>query len=57
MWKYPDDDSSAVLTAKENIESIRGAGSVLRLPERALVFFMSRGVDYLLETDTCRLLT
>ena len=57
MWRFPDDDSRAVLTAKENIESIHGAGAALRLPERAVVFFMSRGVDYLLETRDCRLLT
>lgn len=57
MWKFRDDDSRAVITAKENIESIHGAGSTLRLPARAVVFFMSRGVDYLLESCDCRLLT
>ncbi len=57
MWKFPDDGSRAVITAKENIESIHGAGSTLRLPARAVVFFMSRGVDYLLESCDCRLLT
>ncbi len=57
MWKYPDDDSRAILTAQQNIESIHGSGQQLRLPRTALVFFMSRGVEYLIEHHACKLLT
>ena len=57
MWKYPEDDSRAIITAQQNIESIHGSGQQLRLPQTALVFFMSRGVEYLLETHDCCLLT
>ena len=57
MWKYPEDDSRAVITAQQNIESVHGSGQQLRLPQTAVVFFMSRGVEYLLGTHDCRLLT
>lgn len=57
MWKYPDDNSRAVITAQQNIESIHGTGQELKLPKTAVVFFMSRGVEYLLGTHDCRLLT
>lgn len=57
MWKYPDDNSRAILTPQQNIESIHGSRQQLRLPKTAVVFFMSRGVEYLRETHDCRLLT
>ena len=46
MWCLPDDDSKAVITAVEQIHSAHRECH-LRLPETAIVFFMSKGTDYL----------
>lgn len=46
MWCLPDDDSRAVISASEQIHSAHHECH-LRLPETAIVFFMSRGTDYL----------
>ena len=46
MWYLPDDDSKAVITAVEQIHSAHRECH-LRLPETAIVFFMSKGTDYL----------
>ena len=48
MWCLPDDDSKAVITAVEHIHSAHRECH-LRLPETAIVFFMSKGTDYLVE--------
>jgi purine-nucleoside phosphorylase len=46
MWRLPDDDSAPVISAEEQIHSAhRRCG--LQLPGTAVVFFMSRGVEYL----------
>ena len=47
MWKYSDDHTAPVLTARAHIESCHRLGGDLRLPETALVFFMSGGVEHL----------
>ncbi len=46
MWCLPDDHSKAVITAAEQIHSAHRECR-LRLPETAIVFFMSKGTDYL----------
>lgn len=48
MWRLPDDNSKAVITAAEQIHSAHRECR-LRLPETAVVFFMSKGTDYLAE--------
>lgn len=48
MWRLPDDDTKAVITAAEQIHCANRKCS-LRLPETAIVFFMSKGTDYLAE--------
>ena len=46
MWCLPNDHSKAVITAIEQVHSAhRKCG--LQLPETAIVFFMSKGTDYL----------
>ena len=46
MWRIPGDDSEPVIQAKEQVNSAhRRCGLVL--PKTALVFFMSRGTEYL----------
>lgn len=46
MWRLPDDNSKAVISASEQIHCAHRECH-LRLPETAIVFFMSRGTDYL----------
>jgi len=48
MWRLSGDDSGAVITAAEQIHSAHRE-CLLRLPETAIVFFMSKGTDYLAE--------
>lgn len=48
MWRIPDDNSKPVITAAEHIQSAH-CKCRLHLPETAVVFFMGRGVDYLVE--------
>ncbi len=48
MWCFPHDDSKAVITAVEQVHSAHRKCH-LHLPETALVFFMSKGTDYLVE--------
>lgn len=48
MWRLPNDNSKAVITAAEQIHSAhRECG--LNLPQTAVVFFMSKGTNYLIE--------
>lgn len=46
MWRLPDDDSKAVISASEQIHCAHRECR-LQLPETAIVFFMSKGTDYL----------
>lgn len=48
MWRLPNDDSKAVITAAEQIHCAHRECN-LHLPETAIVFFMSNGADYLAE--------
>ncbi len=48
MWRLPDDSSNAVITAAEQINSGHRE-CCLHLPETAIVFFMSKGTEYLAE--------
>ena len=48
MWCLADDSSKAVITASEQINSAHRV-CCLHLPETAVVFFMSKGTDYLME--------
>jgi len=48
MWCSPNDCSEAVIVASEQINSAH-SGCHLHLPETAIVFFMSKGTDYLVE--------
>ncbi len=48
MWYLPNDVSKAVITAGEQINSAHHACH-LHLPDTAIVFFMSKGTDYLVE--------
>ena len=47
MWCLPNDKSRAVITANEQIHSAHRECR-LQLPETAIVFFMSKGTDYLI---------
>lgn len=46
MWRLHDDDSKAVISASEQIHCAHRECR-LRLPETAIVFFMSKGTNYL----------
>lgn len=48
MWCLPNDSSKPVITAIEQIHSAHRQCN-LHLPETAVVFFMSKGTDYLIE--------
>ena len=48
MWCLSNDNSKAVITAAEQIHSAHRE-CLLQLPETAVVFFMSKGTDYLVE--------
>ena len=47
MWCLPNDNSKAIITAAEQIHSAHRECR-LQLPETAIVFFMSKGTDYLI---------
>ncbi len=48
MWRYPDDDTQPVFTAKDQLLSAH-RGCRLTLPETAMIFFMGRAVEYVAE--------
>ena len=48
MWCLSNDHSNPIITAKEQINSAHRE-PLLKLPKTALVFFMSKGTDYLVE--------
>lgn len=54
MWKLKDDCSEAIIRARDQINIKNGCR--LCLPETAIVFFMSVGVDYLCQTQKAKLL-
>ena len=47
MWCLPNDNSKAIITAAEQIHSAHRECR-LQLPETVIVFFMSKGTDYLI---------
>lgn len=57
MWKYPDDHTMPVLTARAHIAGSHGWDQNLALPETAILFFMSGGVEYLCEHYPTELLS
>ncbi len=48
MWRLPDDNSKAIITASEQTRCAHRKCH-MHLPETAIVFFMSKGTDYLAE--------
>lgn len=56
MWKYPEDHTAPVLTAAAHIAGSRRWSKDLVLPETAILFFMSGGVEYLREKYSAELL-
>lgn len=48
MWCLPNDSSKAVITAAEQVNSAH-CECQLHLPETAIVFFMSKGTEYIIE--------
>ena len=57
MWRFADDSTPSVLTARENIASGHGMEKGISLPETAMLFFMSGGNEYLLKNYDCELLS
>ena len=57
MWKYPDDHTAPVLTARAQIEGSHRRNEDLILPETAILFFMSGGVEHLCENYHAEMLT
>lgn len=56
MWKYPDDYTRAVITAKETIASAHHAEELI-LPETAIMFFIHGGMEFMQENFNTVLLT
>lgn len=56
MWKYADDHTKAILTARGHIESCHKSGKA-NLPKTALLFYMHGGVEYTIENYKTELLT
>lgn len=55
MWRLLNDQSDPIIKAKDQINSAHRECH-LKLPETAIVFFMSKGVEYLCETCRAKLL-
>lgn len=53
MWRLTDDNTRPVIVASEQIHSAH-RGCHLNLPQTAIVFFMSKGTDYLNENYETR---
>lgn len=47
MWCFPNDKTAPIITAEAQLKSSHRDHCALQLPETAILFFMSRGVDYL----------
>ena len=56
MWKFKEDNTSAVITAAKHIQSNRKKGGTV-LPETAILFYMHSGVDYLKKHYRSQLIT
>ena len=56
MWKFEDDRTATVLTAREHVACGHN-GPVVSLPEPAILFYMHSGPQYLQEHYPCTLLT
>ena len=56
MWKFEDDRTATVLTAREHVACGHN-GPVVSLPETAILFYMHSGPQYLQEHYPCTLLT
>lgn len=56
MWKFDDDKTAAVITAREHVACGHN-GPVVSLPETAILFYMHSGPQYLQEHYPCTLLT
>ena len=56
MWKYPEDRTAPVLTAAANIASSHRWNRNASMPETAILFFMSGGVEYLCENYSVEVL-
>lgn len=54
MWKFNEDNTSAVITAEKHIDSCRKNGC-FELPKTAVLFYMHSGVDYLKKNYKSRL--
>ena len=55
MWKYPNDNTRAVITAKEHIQSGHNPQN-LCLPQTAVLFYMHSGEEYLRQNYPTHLL-
>lgn len=56
MWKHPEDNTQAIITAQKHIESCHG-GENLILPETAILFYMSSGEKFVKSHYRTKLLT
>ncbi len=56
-WKYENDTTKSVLTARAHVKSSHGDANAIRLPDIAILFFMHSGVDYLAKKYNCTLIT
>ena len=60
MWKFDDDKTAAVITAREHVacgHNRQDSCPALVLPETAILFYMHSGPQYLQEHYPCTLLT
>lgn len=48
MWRFPYDDTKPVFTASDQLRG-RHRGRYPQLPQTAIVFFMGKGIDYLVK--------
>ncbi len=53
MWFLPDDTTEPIINAKEQINRTH-LGCHVRLPETAIVFFMSKGIEHLCDNYNAR---
>ncbi len=56
MWKFDEDKTAPVITAKAHVESTHN-GAPVSLPQTAILFYMHSGPQYLLDHYPCTLLT
>lgn len=56
MWRFKEDNTSAVITAEKHIKSNRKNGCA-SLSKTAVLFYMHGGVDWLKKNYKCRLIT